>query len=94
MLHSTLSVQSSHDGQMEKKTEVEQEREEVAGNACRIDIQRLEETLQVEREERGRLEVEKEKLRQEKEMLEEQRERERGRRLSSTTGDVLHSSTH
>ncbi|XP_026209179.1 protein fantom [Anabas testudineus] len=77
LLESTLSVQSSHDGQMEKKTEVEQEREEVAGNACRIDIQRLEETLQVEREERGRLEVEKEKLRQEKEMLQEQRERER-----------------
>lgn len=41
-------------------------------------ISRMEEKLQAEQEERGRLELEAEKLRQEKEMLEEQRERERG----------------
>lgn len=79
---STLSAQINHDGQAGKKDEVDQEREEVAGYACRNNIQRLEEMLHVERNERDRLELEKEKLRQEKEMLEEQRERERGRRFS------------
>lgn len=88
LFRSTLSVQSNHDGQVGKQTEVDQERDKVGGNVCRIDIQRLEEMLQVEREERGRLELEKEKLRQEKEMLEEQRERDRGKRFSSVTEDL------
>lgn len=98
---STLSAQNNHDGQAGKKTEVDQEREEVARDVCRNSIQRLEEMLQVERNERGRLELEKEKLRQEKEMVEEQRERERGRRFSLIAEDLtthrtpdLHSSKH
>lgn len=75
---STLSAQINHDGQAGEKAEVEQEREEVAGDVCSNHVQRLEEMLKVERNERGRLELEREKLRQEKERSEEQRERERG----------------
>lgn len=80
---STLSVQSNHDGRVEKqREEAEQKREKPGENICRTDIQRLEDVLQAEREERGRLELEMEKLRRERDILEEQRERERGRRLS------------
>ncbi|XP_069015433.1 protein fantom [Embiotoca jacksoni] len=79
LLERTLSGQSSHDGQVEKPEGVEQKREWVGENIYRMDIQRLEEMLQAEREERGRLELEKEKLRQEKEIL-EQREREKGKK--------------
>ncbi|XP_044040637.1 protein fantom isoform X3 [Siniperca chuatsi] len=77
LLESTLSVQSSHDGRVEKHREVEQKREKLEENICGTDIQGLEEMLQAEREARGRLELEKEKLRREREILEEQRERER-----------------
>nr|XP_020443602.1 protein fantom-like [Monopterus albus] len=79
LLESTLSAQISHNGQVRKQREVDQEREDVGENICRMDIQRLEEMLKVEKEEKGRLELEKEKLRQEKELLEEQRENERER---------------
>ena len=79
---STLSAQSNHDGHVEVRSVVEHKSEDVGPNVCRLDIQRLEEALRAEREERGRLELEKEKLRQEKKMLEEHRERDRGRSLS------------
>ncbi len=75
---STLSVQSTRDGQVEKYREVEQKREKQGESISRMDVQRLEEMLQAEREERRRLELEREKLRREREMLEEQREQERG----------------
>lgn len=71
-------MQSNRDGLVERYREVEQKREKQGEDICRTDIQRLEEMLQAEREERRRLELEKEKLRREREMLEEQRERERG----------------
>ncbi|XP_030018143.1 protein fantom isoform X2 [Sphaeramia orbicularis] len=77
LLERTLSVQSSHDVQTEKPTEVKLKMEQHGENVWRMDIQRLEQMLQVEREERSRLELEKERLRQEKERLEEQRARER-----------------
>lgn len=78
---STLSVQSNHDGQVDKHREVGQKREIQGENGGRVDIQRLEERLHAEREERGRLEMEMEKQRRVREILEEQRERERGRSL-------------
>ncbi|XP_073331535.1 protein fantom [Pagrus major] len=77
LLERTLSVQSNHDAPVEKHREVDQRRERHGENISRTDIQRLEERLQSEREERGRLELEKEKLRREREIFEEQRERER-----------------
>ncbi|XP_075307000.1 protein fantom [Odontesthes bonariensis] len=76
LLKSTLSAQSDQDGQVQKHREVEQSREMVVESIRRMDIQRLEEMLQAEREERSRLELEKEKLRHEKETLEEQRQEE------------------
>ncbi|XP_067436448.1 protein fantom [Thunnus thynnus] len=76
LLESTLSTQSIHDGQVVKHKEPDQKREESGENIFRRDVHRLEEMLQAEREDRGRLELEKEKLRQEKQILEEQRERE------------------
>ncbi|XP_068569655.1 protein fantom [Cebidichthys violaceus] len=77
LIESTLSVQSNHDGKVEQHKEVNQMREEQGEHISRMDIRRLEEMLQAERGERGRLELEKEKLRREKEILEEKRERER-----------------
>ncbi|XP_049923318.1 protein fantom [Epinephelus moara] len=77
LLESTLSVQSTHDGKVEQYREVKQRREEQGENIGRMEIQRLEDMLQAERAERGRLELEKEKLRQEKELLEESKEQER-----------------
>ncbi|XP_036969270.1 protein fantom isoform X2 [Acanthopagrus latus] len=77
LLERTLSVQSSNDAPVEKHRGVDQKREKHGENISRTDIQRLEERLLAEREERGRLELEKEKLRREREMFEEQRERER-----------------
>ncbi|KAM3857785.1 protein fantom-like [Diretmus argenteus] len=73
LLQSTLSTQSHRSDQMDKERELgkEKEREEM----WRMDVQRLEEMLRVEREERERLEKEKERLRQEKEIVLEQRER-------------------
>ncbi|XP_030578643.1 protein fantom-like isoform X1 [Archocentrus centrarchus] len=70
LLESTLSSQSNHDHQAEKHREAIQTKLEE-------NISRMEEMLQAEQEERGRLELEKEKLREEKQILEEQRERER-----------------
>lgn len=78
-LSSTLSVQSKYEGNGEQHTEANQRREEQVENISGTDIQRLEEMLQAERGERGRLELELEKLRREKEMLEEKWEQERGR---------------
>lgn len=74
-------MQSKHDGRVDQHREVDQRGKKQGENISRTDIQRLEERLQAEREERGRLELEKEKLRREKEKLEEQRERENGRSL-------------
>ncbi|XP_054457821.1 protein fantom [Anoplopoma fimbria] len=77
LIESTLSVQSNQDGKVEQHREVNQRREEQGEHISRMDIQRLEEMLQAERGERGRLELEKEKLRREKEILEEKWEREK-----------------
>ncbi|XP_051285385.1 protein fantom isoform X2 [Dicentrarchus labrax] len=77
LLENTLSGQSNPDGRVDKHIEVDLRREKPEENISRTDIQRLEERLQAEREERGRLELAKEKLRREKETLEEQTERER-----------------
>ncbi|XP_056299033.1 protein fantom isoform X3 [Pseudoliparis swirei] len=85
LLESTLSVQTSHNGEVERRREVSHRREEPGDHTDRMDIQRLEEMLQAERAARGRLELEKEKLRREKETLEEKRER--GRESSGTTLD-------
>ncbi|XP_053272543.1 protein fantom [Pleuronectes platessa] len=85
LLESTLSAQSNHDGHVEVRSVVDHKSEDVGPSVCRLDIQRLEEALGAEREERGRLELEKEKLRQEMKMLEEHRERDR--EFSVMTGD-------
>lgn len=74
---------------MDKHSEVDQRREKQEENFGRMDIQRLEERLQAEREERSRLEQEMEKEIRSREMLEEQRERERGRSLSLLVLHVL-----
>ncbi|KAK2862762.1 hypothetical protein Q5P01_002295 [Channa striata] len=78
LLESTLSAQSNPSAQVGKQIAVEGKREEEGQIIWTAEIQRLEEMLQVEREERGRLELEKDKLTQEKMILEEQREQERG----------------
>ncbi|KAI3376547.1 hypothetical protein L3Q82_017002 [Scortum barcoo] len=77
LLQRTLSVQSHRDAQVGKHSEVEQKREGQGETIYRMDTQRLEEMLQAEREERRRLELEKENLRREMEILAEQRERDR-----------------
>ncbi|KAM4714727.1 protein fantom isoform 2-T3 [Anableps anableps] len=78
LLKSTLSAQNPPDAQAEKHSDVEQKKERLVENIFTPDVhQRLEEMLQEEREERSKLELEKEKLRQEKEMLEEQRKQEK-----------------
>ncbi|CAG5929369.1 unnamed protein product [Menidia menidia] len=76
LLQSSLSTQSDQDGQVEKHGKVDQTREAVVESIHCMDIQRLEEMLGAEREERNRLELEKEKLWQEKELLEQQRKQE------------------
>ncbi|KAM8899826.1 protein fantom isoform 2-T3 [Spinachia spinachia] len=76
LIESTFSVQSNCDGKVEQHREGNQRREE-QGEHTETGIQRLEELLQVERRERGMLELEKEELKREKERLEEKRERER-----------------
>lgn len=83
-------MQSKHDGQVDQHREVDRKGKKQGENICRTDIQRLEERLQAEREERGRLELEKEKLRREKEKLEVQRERENGRSLGMLALHLLH----
>uniref|UniRef100_UPI0037E88397 protein fantom n=1 Tax=Semicossyphus pulcher TaxID=241346 RepID=UPI0037E88397 len=77
LLERTLAAQRNHDGQVGGKKEFDQKREMEEENICRMDIQRLEEIMQAEREERGRLKLEKENLRREKEVLEEQKDREK-----------------
>lgn len=67
---------------MDKHSEVDQKREKQGENFGMMDIQRLEERLQAEREERSRLEQELEKQIRGREILEEQRECDRGRSLS------------
>ncbi|CAN9509455.1 unnamed protein product [Ophioblennius macclurei] len=76
LLERTLSAKSSRDDLVEKQGEVDRRTENVVESILRMDLQRMEEMLQAEREERVQLEQEKDKLRQEKEILEEQRERE------------------
>ncbi|XP_019951035.2 protein fantom isoform X3 [Paralichthys olivaceus] len=85
LLESTLSAQSNHDGHVEVRSVVDHRSEDVGPNVYMLDIQTLEEALRAEKEERGRLELEKEKLRQEKKMLEEHIERDR--EFSVMTGD-------
>ncbi|KAM9836568.1 protein fantom [Aulostomus maculatus] len=80
LLERTLSTHSVHDGLEDKHRD--RRREEAEDSVCRMDVKILEEMLQAEREERGRMEQEREKLRQEKEKLEE-REKE----SSMTTRD-------
>ncbi|KAM4565093.1 protein fantom [Fundulus diaphanus] len=76
LLQSTLSAQNPPDARAETHREAEQ-KERLVENIVRPDLlQRLEEMLREEREERSKLELEKDKLRREKEMLEEDRERE------------------
>ncbi|XP_013874687.1 protein fantom isoform X2 [Austrofundulus limnaeus] len=79
LLISTLSGQSNDEKQAEMLRVVEQKKEKLVESICREDVQRLQEMLQAEREERSKLELEKEKLRQDKKALEEQRGREEER---------------
>lgn len=79
----TLSDQSSLRGHVEKHRDVDQMRQKVEENICSRDVQRLEQMLQAEREERGRLELEVERLRREKERLEEHGGQESGKRFYS-----------
>ncbi|XP_047456442.1 protein fantom isoform X2 [Mugil cephalus] len=72
LLERTLSAQSSLHGHVEKHRNVDQMREKAEENICSTDIMRLEQMLQAERQERGRLELEVERLRQENERVEEQ----------------------
>ncbi|XP_056156152.1 protein fantom [Lampris incognitus] len=73
------STQSQHHSQAHNRDDkvpdddAEKEKDEI----WRMDVQRLQEMLQAEREERRRLEEEKERLRQEKEISEEQRGQDR-----------------
>ncbi|XP_067380498.1 protein fantom [Channa argus] len=78
LLESTLSAQSNPSGKVGKQRAGDQKMEEEEEIFCTTEIQRLKEMLQVQREERGKLELEKEKLRQEKDILEEQMKQERG----------------
>lgn len=68
---------------MEKHQDVDQVRQKVEENICSRDVQRLEQMLQAEREERGRLELEVERLRREKERMEEHGGQESGKRIYS-----------
>ncbi|XP_034532655.1 protein fantom [Notolabrus celidotus] len=77
LLDRTLVAEGNHVEQVVKGREDDQSRGEGEETFSRIIIQRLEENLQAEREERGRLRMEKEDLRREKESLAEQRGRER-----------------
>lgn len=84
---STLSVKSDHDTVLEKHREGDQKWDRREENIYRMDIKRLEERLQAEREARERLELERQTLRRERERFEEDRERGRGRALGML---VLH----
>lgn len=64
---------------MNKENEPGQKSQVEGEKIKRMDIQRLEELLKAEREERQRLELEREMLRQEKPIFEEQKQGERGR---------------
>uniref|UniRef100_A0A087XFN7 RPGR interacting protein 1 n=1 Tax=Poecilia formosa TaxID=48698 RepID=A0A087XFN7_POEFO len=84
LLKSTLTAQNPSENPAETRREVEQKEERLVENIFGPDLHhRLEEMLQEDREERSRLELEKEKLRQEKEMLEEQRKQDEGETESS-----------
>ncbi|XP_061566415.1 protein fantom [Cololabis saira] len=78
LLKSALSGQSQSDNQLETHREAVQSGKMRVENIQSMDIQRLQDMLHAEREERSRLELEleKEKLRQEKRMLEQHRERD------------------
>lgn len=78
MFFSTLSAQSNNEKQAETLRGVEQKKVKLVENSRTEDVQRLQEMLQAEREERSKLELEREKLRWDKKALEEQREREEG----------------
>ncbi|XP_028330406.1 protein fantom isoform X3 [Gouania willdenowi] len=74
LLERTLSAQSSQERQLEKHRDVESKREDVR---TQMEICRLEEMLQAEREERAKVDAEKEKLEQKLEKLEEHKTLER-----------------
>ncbi|XP_054608461.1 protein fantom isoform X2 [Dunckerocampus dactyliophorus] len=73
LLESTLST---YNGPVGEHRVVYEKRDKPENIVTGTDAKILEEVLQAEREETGRLESEKEKLRQEKEILEEQKEQE------------------
>ncbi|KAJ8332243.1 hypothetical protein SKAU_G00427880 [Synaphobranchus kaupii] len=73
LLESTLHAQNQQNEQDSR----EREKEKGVEHSWRAELQRLEDSLEVERDERERLEVEKERMQQEKEKIEEEMERER-----------------
>lgn len=75
-------MQSNHDDSVDKHKEVAPKGEMHSNNNGRLDIVMLEERLQAEMEERGRLELELEKLKGGRATLEELGERQQGRRFS------------
>ncbi|XP_065806913.1 protein fantom [Labrus bergylta] len=77
LLKRTLADQRNQGDQLEKCSEDDQKRVTEGEQLSSINIQRLEEILQAEREERVKLRLEKDNLRREKERLEEQRELEK-----------------
>nr|XP_046183929.1 LOW QUALITY PROTEIN: protein fantom [Oncorhynchus gorbuscha] len=77
LLESTLSAHCHVEEKVDREREREKDREREKEEIWRMDIKRLEEILRVEREERGRLEEEKERLQLDKERIEEQQGRER-----------------
>ncbi|XP_076026908.1 protein fantom [Genypterus blacodes] len=78
LLESTLSGQSKHSDQMNRKNEPGQKSQVEGKSIERMDIKRLEELLKAERKERQRLELEleKEMQRQEKQIFEEHKQGE------------------
>lgn len=85
MFPSTLSVQSNHDDSVDMHKEVAPKSGMHSNNNGRSDIVMLEERLQAEMEERGRLELELEKLRGGRATPGELGEQQQGRRFSLLT---------
>ncbi|XP_034020941.1 protein fantom [Thalassophryne amazonica] len=76
LLESTFSVQRIPNGQLCKDSGPYQQRGNGREQNCQMDIQRLEEMLKVEREERRKVEQQEANLRQEMDLLEKERKRE------------------
>ncbi|KAM6959641.1 protein fantom [Tautogolabrus adspersus] len=77
LLKRTLADQKNHGDLLEKCIGVDQKRETEGEKFSSINIQRLEEILQAEREEIGKLKLENDNLRREKKILEDQGELEK-----------------